>query len=108
MPYYLGQGSYTSEAIAGLTRTLENREEVTRALVEQLGGRLVQFFFAQGEYDLVVILEFPDAETANVFALAAAKTGHLRVTKTTPLFTTEETMRAMRRAGELTVRAPGA
>lgn len=107
MPYYLAQASYTAEAIAGLTRAAENREQVTRALIEQIGGRLVQFFFAQGEYDLFVILELPDAETANVFALAAAKTGHLKTTKITPLFTAEETMRAMRRAGELTVRMPG-
>ena len=107
MPYYLVQASYTPEAIAALTKNPEDRAQAARGLIEQLGGRLLEFFFAQGDYDIVGIAEFPDAETANAFLLVAIKTGHLKATKTTPLFTVEETMRALRRAGELTYRAPG-
>jgi uncharacterized protein with GYD domain len=106
MPYYLTQGSYTPEAIDALTRNPEDRGEAARGMVEKMGGRLLEFFFAQGEYDIVGIAEFPDAETANAFMMIAIKTGHLKTTKMTPLFTVEETMRAMRRAGEMTYQAP--
>lgn len=107
MPYYLVQGSYTPEAIDALTRNPEDRGAAARGLIEQMGGRMLEFFFAQGEYDIIAIVEFPDSETANAFLMIAAKTGHLKTTKTTPLFTVEETLRAMRRAGEMTYHAPG-
>lgn len=107
MPYYLTQGSYTPEAIDALTKSPEDRGEAARSLIEKMGGRLLEFFFAQGEYDIIAITEFPDAETANAFLMIAIKTGHLKTTKTTPLFTVEETLRAMRRAGEMTYHAPG-
>ncbi|HEX2172032.1 MAG TPA: GYD domain-containing protein [Dehalococcoidia bacterium] len=107
MPYYLVQGSYTPEAVNALTRNPEDRAEAARGLVEKMGGRMLEFFYAQGEYDIVGIVEFPDAETANAFMMVVIKTGHLKATKTTPLFTVEETMRAMRRAGDMTYHAPG-
>lgn len=107
MPYFLVQASYTPQALAALTHTVENREDGFRALVERLGGRLHSFFWAQGEYDLVVTVELPDAETSNALALAAISPGHARAYRTTPLFTNAETMRAMSRAGQLSYRAPG-
>ena len=107
MPYYLVQASYTPQALASLARQPEDREQGFRGLVERLGGRLHSFFWAQGDYDLVVTVELPDAETANALALAAISPGHARAYRTTPLFTNAETMRAMARAGEASYRAPG-
>ena len=68
---------------------------------------MLEFFFAQGDYDLVRITEFSDAEAANTPALAIIGAGHVKAFKTTPLFTVEETMRALRQAGEVTYCAPG-
>jgi uncharacterized protein with GYD domain len=93
MPYYLLQASYTPEAIAALTKNPEDRAQAARGLIERLGDRMLEFFFARGEYDIIGIAEFPDAETANAFLLTAIKTGHLKATKTTPLFTVEESKR---------------
>ena len=107
MPYYLVQASYTPQALASLARQPEDREQGFRGLVERLGGRLHSFFWAQGDYDLVVTVELPDAETANALALAAISPGHARAYRTTPLFTNAETMRAMTRAGEVSYRGPG-
>ncbi len=106
MPFYLVQAGYTAQALAALTQQPEDREKGFRALVERLGGTVQSFFWAQGDYDLVVTVELPDAETANALALAAISPGHARTYRTTPLFTNEETMRAMRRAGEVSYRAP--
>jgi uncharacterized protein with GYD domain len=106
MAYFLVQASYSAEALAALVKSPQDREQGFRALVGRLGGTVDAFFWAQGEYDLVVVVQLPDAETANALALAAVSPGHAKTYRTTPLFTNEETMRAMKKAGEVTYQAP--
>ena len=52
------------------------RFEALRPVVEKLGGRIVNGFFADGEYDVVLILEMPDEASAAALAVAAAGGGH--------------------------------
>ena len=59
-----------------------------------------------GEYDGVALAELPDDTTATAIALAAVSPGHLKAYKTTKLFTVEETMEAMRKAGNLVFQGP--
>jgi hypothetical protein len=72
-----------------------------------MGGRLLSWYLSFGEYDGLLIYEAPDNATAGTAALAAASRGHLRALKTTPLFTAEESVELMRRAGGTSFRAPG-
>jgi uncharacterized protein with GYD domain len=58
-------------------------------------------------YDGLLIYEAPDDASAGAAVLVAASRGHLRATKTTPLFSVEEGMEIMRRAGATAFRAPG-
>ena len=106
MPLYMVQASYVPEALAAMTKSPQDRTEAIRPLVEGAGGTLRDVYFSQGDYDIVVLYEAPDAEAANAVALAAIAAGHLRAFKTTPLFTGAEIMGAMRRAGQLTLRPP--
>ena len=76
-------------------------------LLESGGGRLHSWYLSFGEYDGLLIYEAPDDATAGALVLAAATRGHLGVTKTTPLFTGEESLELMRRAGGIAFRAPG-
>jgi uncharacterized protein with GYD domain len=64
-----------------------------------MGGRLVSWYLSFGEYDGLAIYEAPDDTTAGALVVAAARRGHLRATKTTALFTAEESVEMMRRAG---------
>ena len=106
MPLYMVQASYAPQAIAALVKSPQDRTEAIRPLVEGAGGQLRDVFFSQGDYDIVVLFEVPDAEAANAVALASIAAGHLRAFKTTPLFTGAEITGAMRRAGQLTLRPP--
>jgi uncharacterized protein with GYD domain len=106
MPLYMTQFTYTSEAWATLTDNPEDRSVAMRELLEAQGGRLLGWYLSFGEYDGLVIYEAPDEATAGAVVLAAARHGHLRATKTTPLFTSEESMAMMRRAGATAFRAP--
>ena len=59
MPHYLTQYAYTSDAWAALAKNPQDREEVFRSLVEKLGGRLLAFYYAFGEYDACSSLRCP-------------------------------------------------
>ena len=106
MPLYMVQASYTPQAIAAMVKSPQDRTEAIRALAAGAGGQVRDVFFSEGDYDIVVVYEAPDAEAANAVALASIAAGHLRALKTTPLFTGAEMMGAMRRAGQLTLRPP--
>ena len=78
-----------------------------REVVEAMGGRLIGWYLSMGDYDGLLIYEAPDDASAGAAVLAAARRGHLRATKTTPLFTAEESVEMMRKAGGTAFRAPG-
>ena len=107
MPVYVTQFAYTPEAWAALTDNPEDRSAPVREQVESMGGRLICWYLSFGEYDGLTIYEVPDDATAGAVVLAAARRGHLRATKTTRLFTAEEGMEMMRRAGDTAYRGPG-
>lgn len=106
MAFYMIQGAYTTEAIATMVKNPQDRSIPVRELMQKLGGRLISMYFCYGEYDIVVIGELPDDSAATAVALAAMSPGYLKACKTTKLFTVEETMEAMRKAGSLGFQGP--
>jgi uncharacterized protein with GYD domain len=72
-----------------------------------MGGQLIGWYLSFGDYDGLLIYEAPDAASAGSAILGAARRGHLRATKTTQLFSAEEGIEIMRRAGGTAFRAPG-
>ena len=106
MAFYMIQGAYTVEAIATMAKNPQDRSVPVRELVQKIGGRLIRFYFCFGEYDVVVLVELPDDSAATAVAMAAISPGHLKAYKTTKLFTVEETMEAMRKAGSLAFQGP--
>ena len=106
MAFYMIQGAYTTEAIATMAKNPQDRSVPVRELVQKIGGRLISFYFCFGEYDVVVLVELPDDSAATAVAMAAISPGHLKAYKTTKLFTAEETMEAMRKAGSLAFQGP--
>ena len=108
MPLYMTQFSYTKEAWALLTKRPEDRGAVFKKLVEALGGRLLNIYYCMGDYDGVVIYEVPDNVIAIATVMTAITPGHLKAIKTTVLFTMDEAVEAMAKAGRLAYRGPKA
>ncbi len=106
MAFYMVQATYTAEALATMAKNPQDRSAPVRELVQKLGGRQVGFYFCFGEYDVVILVELPDDTVATAVAMAAMSPGHLKAYKTTKLFTVEETMEAMRKAGSLAFPGP--
>jgi uncharacterized protein with GYD domain len=98
MPSYLVQTSYTAEALAALVKNPQNRTEVIRKSVENLGGKLVGAWMSFGDQDVVLIIDMPDNISAAAMVLAACAGGSLKGTKTTPLFTIDEGIAAVKKA----------
>ena len=98
MPFFLTQASYTPEAWSALIRNPHDRFEALRPAVEKLGGRVVNAFFAYGEYDVVLILEMPDEASAAALAVAAAGGGALKDTKPTQLIPAAQGIEVLKKA----------
>jgi uncharacterized protein with GYD domain len=106
MAVYMIQATYTAEAWATLAKHPQDRSKPVSELAQKLGGRLIGLYFCFGEYDVVALTEMPDDNAALATSLAAVTPGHLKAIKTTRLFTVEETMEAMRKAGSLVFQGP--
>ncbi|HZP34205.1 MAG TPA: GYD domain-containing protein [Candidatus Acidoferrales bacterium] len=99
MPLYLTQVAYTPEAWKSLVKNPHDRMEAVRPAVEQLGGKIVNGYFAFGDYDAVVIVDLPNHVSAAALAIAFAAGGACKNVKTTPLLTTAEAVEALKQAG---------
>jgi len=106
MALFMTQFSYTPEAWAALVKKPHNRTAAIKGLAKKLGGRVLHFSYAFGDYDGIVIMEAPDETTATAILLAAIAPGHLKATKTTVLFTPEQAIEAMKKAGTVAYSGP--
>lgn len=100
MPLYMLESAYTSESWATQVRDQPNPVERIRPLVEACGGRLESLYYAFGEYDIILIVEMPDDESAAALALAANAGGSLRAGRTRKLLTVDQGLASMRKANE--------
>ena len=107
MALYLTRFSYTPETWARLSQKPEDRRDAAREYIEAVGGKLHGFWYAFGEYDAYSLLEAPDNVSIAAVAMAISGGGALSRYETTVLLTVEETMEAMRKAGEIKYRPPG-
>ena len=106
MPQFLTQVSYTDQAWQALVSNPQNRLQAIRPVVENLGGRVVNAWFAFGDCDFVLITEMPDNVSAAALAIAAAAGGACKSIKTTPLLETSEGLEALKKAATSGYRAP--
>jgi len=97
MPYYLHQWRYKDGQVREMLLGTEklDRVEIVRTATEAFGGTLHQFFYSFGDYDGMAVSEFPDEESALACVTAIYAQGRIHQVRTTPLFTSEQALRAM-------------
>jgi uncharacterized protein with GYD domain len=108
MPLYLTKFSYTPETWARLLGSPEDRRAAAQEYIESVGGKLHGFWYAFGDHDGYNLWEAPDNVSMAAVALAITGGGALSSLETTVLLTVEETVEALRKAGQIGYRAPGA
>ncbi len=85
MPTQIILINWTQEGIKSVKES-PNRLDAAKAAFRAAGAELKEFYLVQGRYDMVVIAEGPDAETAAKLALAIGSRGAIR-TETLNAFT---------------------
>jgi uncharacterized protein with GYD domain len=106
MPLYFGRFSYSTDAVRALVDEPQDRSAAARQVAESLGGELLGFWFAFGEYDGAFLMEAPDNASAAALAMAVGASGAVKI-ETTVLMDMDEAQDAMRKAAAATYRPPG-
>jgi uncharacterized protein with GYD domain len=106
MNQYLLEGVYTTDSWRAMIANPQNRGEILRDAVMDLGGEVVASFMCSGEYDVVVLLRLPDDITRLAASIALKGHGGLANTRWTRLFSWTEAMGAMEVAGSSSYRPP--
>jgi uncharacterized protein with GYD domain len=107
MTLYLTRFSYTPETWARLIDNPEDRRAAAESYIESVGGKLHGYWYAFGAHDGFTLWEAPDNVSMAAVALAISSGGALSSLETTVLLTVEETLEALRTAGEIQYHAPG-
>lgn len=107
MATYMVQAAFTSTAWSKLVQRPENRMEAMKPVIEKLGGQLLAWYYAFGDYDVVTLFDVPGNINAAAVSMAIAAGGAVKEFKTTPLMTPDEGFDAMLLAQGAGYRPPG-
>ena len=88
MPTYIGLYKFTDQGIKAI-KDAPGRVEAAIKGAEKMGGKVIGVYVVMGEYDYVIVGEFPSDEVATTFALALGSLGNVRTT-TLRAYTKEE------------------
>ena len=78
MATYISLCSFTDQGIRSVKDTTKRADAVKEA-AQKFGANMTQIYWTLGKYDLVVIMEAPDDESATAFALGIASAGNVRM-----------------------------
>lgn len=108
MSMYLVRFTQTPATWGRLLEKPEDRRQTLEPLFAAAGGKLHGFWYAFGDADGYVLGEFPDDTVAASTLTKVVASGAFTSVSTTKLLTVEEMLAALRGAGEVPYRAPGA
>jgi uncharacterized protein with GYD domain len=97
MPIYVSLVNWTEQGVKNFRDTVRRADDY-RGLVEQSGGQVRQLLWTLGEYDLVVVTDFPDDETATTVLLQTVAGGNVR-TETMKAFDADQMSAIIQRTG---------
>ena len=88
MQTYMTTIHYTEQGIEHIKDT-PLRLDTARELYKSMGAKIKSFYLSMGTFDVIVITEAPDDETATKLAMTIISAGPIRA-ETTRLFTEDE------------------
>jgi len=76
MPHYVTLVRYTHQGISKIKES-PSRLDAAKKAAEGEGGKIKSWFLTMGQYDAILISEFPSDEACAKFALSAAALGNI-------------------------------
>jgi uncharacterized protein with GYD domain len=98
MPTYVALLNFTDQGIRTVRDTLDRADSASELAQQKYGARLEQIYWTVGPYDIVLIIEAPDDESATALLLEAGSQGNIRST-TLRAYDREEMRRIIERLG---------
>ena len=106
MTFYLIEASYSPAALKAMVDIPRTALPQSAPWFEKAGGKLHHFFYTMGDTDIVALAELPEDTDAMAISLAVASAGHMTSYKTRRLTTSEDAMKAMKKAQSLSLAPP--
>jgi uncharacterized protein with GYD domain len=97
MTTYVSMLNWTEQGIKNFRDTTQRAEDFSK-LVQSSGGRVRELLWTVGDYDLVVVADFPDEEAGVAALLQLGSAGNIR-SKTLRAFDSDEMAGIISRAG---------
>ena len=88
MATFIVLGSFTDQGIRSI-KDSPKRADAFKAMAKKLGATVKDIYWTLGHYDIVTVVEAPDAATATSLGLAVASLGNVR-TETLTAFSGDE------------------
>jgi uncharacterized protein with GYD domain len=101
MALFLASIKFSAASTKAVVDRPQDRRPAARAALEAAGCTLKDYYFALGPADVIVIYEAPDALTAASMSMVLGASGASSSVETIQLFTPEEAMTAMTKAGQV-------
>jgi uncharacterized protein with GYD domain len=98
MSHFMVRWQFTGASAKALVDKPHDRTGAARALIEGFGGKLHSYYISFGEYDGLVICEFPDNNAAAACSMTATSTGAFTRFESIALLTAAEAEAAMKHA----------
>ena len=76
MPHYISLVRYTHQGISKI-KDSPSRLDAARKAAEAAGGKIHSWYLTMGQYDAVLISEFPSDDLCAKFSLSAAALGNI-------------------------------
>jgi uncharacterized protein with GYD domain len=78
MATYVELLRFTEQGIRNVKQTTERAEAFKAAVAEHMGVTVKEIYWTMGAYDMVVIMDAPDAESLAALGLALGALGNVR------------------------------
>ena len=88
MAKFISLVKYTTKGVENIKES-PNRLDVVKQLCESMGAKVEGFYLTMGRYDLIMIMDAPNQETAAKLILTVTSGGSVS-TETLPAFPEEE------------------
>ncbi len=106
MARYLSEMQLSPQAYASFIENPGDRADANRAVLESVGGKLIDYYFAIGSSIIYIIWETPDEISSEAVSMAVLAGGAVTSSKCVGILTSAETVEAMKMAGNAGYRAP--
>ena len=99
MPVYMTEAKLSEESLTILSNKPSDRKKEVKKVIDAYGGKLIDFYWIFGEYDILTIYDAPDNSVAMAILMTLSAGGNVASHRSTILVPNDQAMKAMKLSG---------